>query len=198
MKVLFLTNNKISYSLYKWLKEKEEVILHEDKLDVKTINKYHPDFLISYSYKYIIKEDVIEMMKARIINLHISYLPWNRGADPNLWSFIENTPKGVTIHLIDKGVDTGKILLQKEIHFEDEKETLASSYNKLHAEIQKLFKENWDKIRSEGITTKNQSLEGTFHKSKDSEEIKKLMLPEGWDIKIPILKKRYHRYKNAG
>ena len=52
------------------------------------------------------------------------------GQDPNLWSFIEDTPKGVTIHEIDEGIDTGDIIFQKEIVL-NSNETLASSYEKL-------------------------------------------------------------------
>ena len=44
----------------------------------------------------------------------MSYLPWNRGADPNFWSILEDTPKGVTIHIMDESIDTGDILYQKD------------------------------------------------------------------------------------
>ena len=190
MKILFLTNNEISYSLYIKIKKKEDVVLYEDKLSVNIIKQYNPDFLLSYSYKYIIKKDVIDQMPKNIINLHISLLPWNRGADPNLWSFLDNTPKGITIHLIEKGIDTGEILLQKEIKFNEDRESLSSSYKKLHFEIQNLFKQNWEKIKNLNIKPIAQRGTGTTHKQADTREIKKLMHPEGWDIKITIMKKR--------
>lgn len=85
-------------------------------------------------------------MQGQIFNLHISLLPYNRGASPNFFSFIENTPKGVTIHQIDEGLDTGPILAQKELFFDESKETFASGYEKLILEIQMLFKENWSSI----------------------------------------------------
>lgn len=85
-------------------------------------------------------------MQGQIFNLHISLLPYNREASPNFFSFIENTPKGVTIHQIDEGLDTGPILAQKELFFDESKETFASSYEKLILEIQMLFKENWSSI----------------------------------------------------
>ncbi|HUX61123.1 MAG TPA: formyltransferase family protein, partial [Ignavibacteriaceae bacterium] len=59
------------------------------------------DFIVSYGYRNIIGKPVLDKFQGRAINLHISYLPWNRGADPNLWSFFDNTPKGVTIHFLD-------------------------------------------------------------------------------------------------
>ena len=59
---------------------------------------------------------MLDQINYRAINLHISYLPWNRGADPNLWSAV-GMPKGVTIHYINDGFDTGDILFQKAILF---------------------------------------------------------------------------------
>lgn len=85
-------------------------------------------------------------MQGQIFNLHISLLPYNREASPNFFSFIENTSKGVTIHQIDEGLDTGPILAQKELFFDESKETFASGYEKLILEIQMLFKENWSSI----------------------------------------------------
>ena len=72
-----------------------------DKITIDIAEQY--DFIISFGYRHIIKEDIIDKFINKIINLHISYLPYNKGADPNLWSYLENTPKGVTIHYIDKG-----------------------------------------------------------------------------------------------
>jgi len=90
-------------------------------------------------------------VKNNIINLHISLLLWNRGAYPNVWSFLEDTPKGVTIYIIDEGVDTGSILAQKEIYIDENIETLRSSYEKLHREIQALFREKWADIKNRSV-----------------------------------------------
>ena len=73
--------------------------------------------------------------------MHISFLPYNKGADPNLWSYLENSPKGVTIHKIDKGINTGDILLQKEVQDNIETDTLKTSFNRLIDEIVILFNE---------------------------------------------------------
>lgn len=195
MKILFLTNNEISYNLVYWLKnvKNEKVIMFQDNMSLKKLMEINPELVISYNYKYIIKEDIIDYMKNRIINLHISLLPWNRGASPNLWSFLEDTPKGVTIHLIDKGLDTGKILLQKRVIFDENKETLKSSYNKLHEEIVKLFQENWEDIKNNKIIPEAQIGKGTKHSIKDFKNIEKLV--PNWDINILKLKKMYINYK---
>jgi len=194
MKILLLTNNQIAISLADWLKYvvKENVMVYSEKLSVDYVKKRKPDIIISYNYSYIIKEDVIKcFQRKRLINLHISFLPWNRGAHPNLWSFLKETPKGVTIHLIDRGVDTGDILLQSEVKFNEYHETLISSYGILHEKIQELFKANWDKIRNFEIIPRPQYGEGSLHYKKDFERIKEVLGDDGWNIQIPKLKEKY-------
>lgn len=193
MKILFLSNNEITYPLVEWLKndKNEEVICSTNRITPEYLKEILPDMIISYNYRYIIKEDVLEYYDKWIINLHTSYLPWNKGADPNLWSFLDDTPKGITIHLIDKGVDTGDILLQKRVCFDEEKETLLSSYKELHVEIQNLFKINWENIKTKHLVPKRQSEEGSMHYIKDFGKVRGILGEEGWDISINELKRRY-------
>lgn len=99
--------------------------------------------------------------------MHISLLPWNRGSAPNLWSFWEDTPKGVTIHEMDAGIDTGPIIAQKELFFDEEKETFSSTYNILQKEIVELFKECWGDISNGNYTTFSPNSKGTYHDKKD-------------------------------
>ena len=169
--ILFLYNNDKALKLYDALVEKgEDIILYSEKIDLDYIKKVNPYFIISYSYRYIISEDIIVYMENRIVNLHISVLPWNRGANPNFWSFIDNTPKGVTIHLLEKELDKGRILLQKEIIFDETKETFSSTYDKLNAEIIDLFLKNWTEIKSSRIEPKKQKGIGSYHSVKDFDE----------------------------
>ena len=196
MKILFLGGN-IAKKLAEWLKEQgEEVIYREDKVSIEDVKKINPDFIISYNYKFLIPKEVIEFVKGKAINLHISLLPWNRGAHPNVWSFLEDTPKGVTIHYIDKGIDTGDILLQREVYIDEEKETLKSSYEKLHKEIQELFKENWKDIKEGKINSKKQQGEGSIHFKKDSILFMSIIKEKGWDIPIREFKERFKNKKH--
>ena len=123
-----------------------EVIESLDPVDRVLLEKNHINFIVSFGCRHIIKKSVLEYLPDRVINLHISYLPWNRGADPNLWSFLEDTPKGVSIHYIDEGIDTGDIIIQKRVSLDEDSETLATSYNKLEMSIIDLFKEIWPNI----------------------------------------------------
>jgi methionyl-tRNA formyltransferase len=118
-----------------------------------------------------------------VINLHISYLPWNRGADPNLWSFLEKTPSGVSIHQIDEGVDTGPILAQIPVDQDLKTGTLASSYEKLVAEIEILFFRILPGILNQEIKPKKQEPGGSFHKIKDKDAYLEL-LHSGWNTPL--------------
>ena len=171
--ILFCTNNNNSDELYRWLKSREEKVYRfENKLTKEIVEQLQPAFIISFNYRHMIPEEVLQLMPGKVINLHTSYLPYNRGSSPNFFSFVEDTPKGVTIHLMDRGLDTGDILCQKELFFEEDKETFASSYDKLIEAITELFKENWEAMKAGEISPIKQVGEGTYHRMKDLEAIR--------------------------
>lgn len=160
----------------------DQVYCSEAPIDLDSPLLKDMDWIISYGYRHILKADLLNRFPGRVINLHISLLPWNRGADPNLWSFLEDTPKGVTIHLMDAGIDTGEILAQQEVFFGQE-ETLRSSYEKLSATIEQLFIEFWPEIRSEKLVPVPQGMGGTTHRMKDKLPFQHLLY-KGWDTPV--------------
>lgn len=188
--VLYLTNNENTLELYEWLKKRCRIHLYSDRLTVDQIRNMKPELIISYNYKYIISDDVIEIMEGKIVNLHVSYLPWNRGANPNIWSFIDDTPKGVTIHQINAGIDRGKIMYQKECIFEAEKETFITTYQKLNNEIVQLFKEHWNDIRRGDYPLLEQIGTGSYHKRSELENVKE-RVPFKWSDNIAEFLMRY-------
>ncbi len=157
-----------------------------DHVDTVCLRDNKIDFIISYGYRHIIGKPVIDFLKDRIINLHISLLPWNRGADPNLWSFLEDTPKGVSIHYIDEGIDTGDIIVQKPITFERDGETLATTYQKLQDQMIQLFAESWPTIKQLRHGRYRQNGVGSYHRSSDKARYQHL-LTEGWNTPINSL-----------
>lgn len=166
-----------------FLRTFNDVVIHqEEKVDEYQLIKENMDFIISYGYRFLIPKRVVEHYTGKIINLHISYLPWNRGADPNLWSFLEDTPKGVTIHYIDEGLDTGDIIAQQKIFFLED-ETLSTSYQKLTNEIESLFKKVWPEIRVRKNKRIIQSEKGSYHNSRDKEKYTHLLYA-GWNTPV--------------
>jgi len=140
------------------------------------------DFLVSYGFRHIIKKKVLDLFPERAINLHISYLPWNRGSDPNLWSYLEDTPKGVTIHCLDRGLDTGDILVQKLVESRPD-DTLRTSYDRLADNMEKLFRESWSDIRNGKLAAVPQPEGGSGHRLRDKESYLPL-LTRGWDTPV--------------
>ncbi len=139
-------------------KKKISVTEHGNKkVTKKLIEKF--DVIISYGYKKIINKKIIDEINHPIINLHISYLPFNRGSHPNYWSFINNTLKGVTIHEMNKYIDAGDIIFQKKIKFNiNKKTTFKDTYKILNLEIEKLFIKNYRKIIKRKYKKKKQIL----------------------------------------
>lgn len=162
-----------------------------DKISLDMVQNY--DFLISFGYRHIIKKDIINKFINRIINLHISLLPYNRGADPNFWSYIEQTPKGVTIHYIDEGLDTGDIIVQKEVQDNIETDTLKTSYDRLINEIITLFNDNIEDILKgnvQSIPQSNYAVGGgeiNVHYLKDKEKYMELLREQSWDTPVKQL-----------
>jgi len=151
-------------------------------LVAEQLTSINPEWVVSYGNKWIIPKPILELLPDRFINLHISLLPFNRGTHPNFWSFAENTPAGVSIHLIDEGIDTGDILYQQEINFTLD-ETLSTSYESLRRTVEELFARYWKVIRRGEVAHYKQLSVGTFHKSKDIEPYMGL-LTDGWDTPV--------------
>ena len=111
IKCLFLGYTKKETKLIKLLENKGcEVKNLSRKIKIHDTKGFH--LFISFGYRHIITEKIIKKIKGPLINLHLSYLPYNRGAHPNFWSFVDNAPSGVSIVEIDKGIDTGSIIYQ--------------------------------------------------------------------------------------
>jgi methionyl-tRNA formyltransferase len=184
MKILLLGVNAMR--LHPFLQEQNEKVIQSDRpLDEIQCELDPQDFVISYGYRHIIRQNHLDFFQRCPINLHISLLPFNRGADPNLWSFLEDTPKGVSIHQIDTGLDTGDIILQEEIIFSGN-ETLSSSYETLSLTIEALFKNNWLYLRNGNWKSRTQPSGGTYHRAKDKEPFLSLLI-DGWQTPVSLL-----------
>ena len=158
----------------------------EEPLTVERIDALDPLLAVSHGYRLILRRPILERLPDRVVNLHISSLPYNRGADPNLWSALDATPAGVTIHYVDEGVDTGDIIAQRRLVFGDE-ETLAGSYAALQAAMLALFQEHWPAIRAGTCERRPQTGAGTSHRVADRAAVEHL-ITDGWDTPLGDLR----------
>lgn len=181
MKILYLGPPR-AHMIEFLQKQGDEVVHTEKRVGVRSKILKGVDFIVSYGYQYIIREEILRRFPRRVVNLHVSLLPYNRGKDPNMWSFLEDTPKGVTIHYIDPGIDTGDILAQRELTF-DENETLRTSYEKLSGAIEDLFMRIWPQVRVGEHPCSPQPQGGTFHYARDKKKVEHL-LTDGWDTRV--------------
>lgn len=77
-----------------------------------------PDLIIVQSMSRLLKDNIIKLPRLGVINVHRSILPEYRGPNPLFWQYYDYIDYiGVTIHFIDKGEDTGDIILQKKAPF---------------------------------------------------------------------------------
>ncbi|MHC4617643.1 MAG: methionyl-tRNA formyltransferase [Planctomycetota bacterium] len=74
------------------------------------------DLIASVSPTQIFKEHLINVAKYGCINIHTAKLPKYRGLYPTYWAMASGERSvGISIHYIEKGIDTGKVLLQDEV-----------------------------------------------------------------------------------
>jgi methionyl-tRNA formyltransferase len=125
-----------------------------------------PEWIVSVMFGYILSDDILRVPAVGAVNLHPSLLPFNRGADPNVWSIVERTPCGVTLHWIDEGIDTGDIIAQMEVPVA-ETDTGATLYQRLEQAGLELFRQSWPLIEQGSPPRIKQSQRGTFHRSRD-------------------------------
>ena len=79
------------------------------------IRSLQPDFFVVIAFGHILSEKILQLPKFGAINIHASLLPKYRGPAPIQWAVINAEPyTGVTTMFVDKGMDTGNILLAKQ------------------------------------------------------------------------------------
>ena len=122
---------KAGLGVFQPLKLKEEST-------VDFLSRFRPDFIVVVAYGHIIPKWMIDLPKHGCINLHASLLPKYRGAAPIQWAIMRGeSVTGLTTMKIDEGLDTGDILLKREVSIqaEDTTETLSESLSGVGADL---------------------------------------------------------------
>lgn len=132
-----------------------------------------PDWLLSFSFGYYVSSAIRSLPLLGSLNLHPALLPFNRGAHPNVWSIVERTPAGVTLHVMDNGIDTGEIVAQAGVETLDV-DTGESLYGKLEDASIELFKAHWLRIREGKFRTEPQIGSGSTHKRTELSKIDRI------------------------
>lgn len=97
-----------------------EVLRLADRETLATLAAYQPDVICVACFSLRIPRAVIALPRLGCLNVHPALLPANRGPVPLFWTFRAGlATTGVTIHLIDEGMDSGDILAQETLPIPD-------------------------------------------------------------------------------
>ena len=116
-----------------------------DREVMKILNSHTPDLIVLGGYMRIIGNELVEKYRNRIINIHPSLLPkFAGGMNMDVHQAVIDSGEketGMTIHLVDEGVDTGKIILQKSVPVDP-----SDTAENLKDKVQTLEKEWYPKV----------------------------------------------------
>ena len=180
-KIIIFGYDRKSTKITNYIKNKKKFIfVFKKKINnIKNLKKF--DLIALYGYRKIVNNKFIKKYNNKLVNLHISYLPYNRGAYPNYWSWVNKTPHGITIHRVSTKVDGGDIIFQKKIKIPIKNMTFQKSYKILRLEMDRFFSNKISKIIDHNFKLKKQKkIKNNFHKKKDLPKIMK----KNWDVSI--------------
>lgn len=115
---------------------------------IEQIKKLNPDLICVVAYGKILPKELLDIPKYGCINVHGSILPKYRGAAPIQWAILNGDKKtGVTTMYMDVGMDTGDMILKKEVEI-GEDETTGELWDRLKIEGGKLLVETLKQIEN--------------------------------------------------
>jgi methionyl-tRNA formyltransferase len=125
---------------------------------------YQPDIICGACFSKRIPRDILDIPRFGCLNVHPSLLPANRGPEPLFWTFREGGAQtGVTIHLIDEGLDAGAIVAQETIDIPD-----GMSYSDLEEQSAQLggsllVNSVWDMYKQKAVLRKQDETKSSYH-----------------------------------
>jgi methionyl-tRNA formyltransferase len=135
------------------------------------IRTLDPELGLSVYFGYILTPSFLRIFPRGCVNLHPAYLPYNRGAYPNVWSIVDGTPAGVTLHYVDEGIDTGNIVAQRTVPAEL-RDTGATLYRKLQRAAFRLLRDTWPLLAAGSAPHARQPKgKGSSHRVRDTDAI---------------------------
>jgi methionyl-tRNA formyltransferase len=148
----------------------------DDRDTLDRIGELEPELGVSVFFGYILRPPVLGLLPRGCVNVHPALLPFNRGRHPNVWSIVDQTPAGATLHYIDEGVDTGDVIAQTEVPVAsvDTGETL---YAKLEDACLSVFQQAWPSLRAGTVEARPQEKDaGTSHRADDLQTLDRIDL----------------------
>lgn len=87
---------------------------------ISQIKSYQPDIIVCAYFNQILKKGICDIPKLKCVNIHLALSQSYRGLNSYFWVLANNeSESGVTIHEVDDGIDTGKVIAQKRVKISD-------------------------------------------------------------------------------
>jgi folate-dependent phosphoribosylglycinamide formyltransferase PurN len=99
---------------------------------IAQLKDWSPDLII-FTGGNILRQQLLEVPRLGVLNVHLGMLPEVRGMSTPEWSLLKRVPVGITIHYVDAGIDTGPILQRFEFHNPAREASLSDLRNRLIA-----------------------------------------------------------------
>ena len=135
-----------------------------------------PDLGVCCGFAPILPPRLLRLPRWGWVNVHRSYLPYNRGLDPLQWALVDGTPAGVTIHVMTEQVDAGPVIAQREMPLlpTDDFESLETRSDAL---VLDLFRAAWPTLRTGDVSGSPQDEDlATYHTWDDCKALRRLDL----------------------
>lgn len=136
VKILAIENN-IPVNQFEKIKSNE---------GIQSLKRFSPDLMVTVAFGQMLSQENLNIPKYGCVNVHGSLLPKYRGAAPIQWAIMNGEKKtGVTTMMTNLGMDTGDILLKKEVEIGEE-ETYGQLYERLSVLGADLLKETINRL----------------------------------------------------
>lgn len=135
------------------------------------------DYIFGIHFPYIVPNEILDVPKIGVVNLHPAFLPYNKGWHTPSWAIIEGYPYGATLHFMEEALDEGDIIYQKEIAVYPI-DTANSLYKRVLKLEEEVFFEAFDSLSKLNPNRMKQLEEGTSHQKKELKALQEITISE--------------------
>jgi len=140
---------------------------------IARIQESRPDIVLSVHFPYVFSDELLQLPILGTLNLHPALLPYNRGWHTPSWAIHDGTPYGATLHWVDEGLDTGPIVLQRELSVKAS-DTANSLYQRVLALELQLLRQAMPQLVTGKLASREQKDPGTSHNRRELDTLRDL------------------------
>lgn len=150
---------------------------------LKLFESERPHLGICCGFASVLPAELLRLPSWGWVNVHRSYLPYNRGWAPLEWALIDGTPAGVSLHVMTSQLDSGAVIAQAEVPIEHT-DTIQSLGQRADAVAMDMFRSHWPRLRVGDLRANDQEgSSSTYHSKIDLERARKVHLNEKFTLR---------------